>query len=192
MEKGGKMYLSYHSMHNAFRLATPPKLRLEDATLDLGRNQFILEFTNLLDEKTAKRLSNYDIIFNGDRLKFDAITIIGNEVSLIPNFDNKKNKELFREMIYLANRDKVSSENLRIELKRIKDEDGNVINEPGYENRKQFREFFVQELLLESSIVPNDSLNMKKKKPIFDDQPINKPDNFEDYWMNTPLQSNKD
>ncbi|GGD71360.1 carboxypeptidase-like regulatory domain-containing protein [Maribacter cobaltidurans] len=191
IEEGGKMYLSYHSMNNSFRLATPPKLQLEDTTLDLNRNQFILEFTNLLDEKSASRLSNYDIIFNGEPLKFDAITIIGNEVSLIPDLDNKKSRDLFREIIYLANRDKITSENLRIELKRIKDEKGNLINEPDYENRKQFREFFVQELQLESSIVPKDNLLMKKNRPLFKNQPINKPDNFKDYWMNTPLPNIK-
>lgn len=192
MEEGGKLYLSYHSMHNTFRLATPPKLQLEDSTLDLNRNQFILVFTKLLEEKSAGRLTNYDIRFNGKRLKFKAVTIIGNEVSLIPDFNNKKNRDLFRELIYLANREKVNSENLSIELKRIKDEAGNVINEPEYEYRKQFREFFVQELQLKALMLPNDSLYMNKTRPIFKDQPISKPANFNEYWMNTPLKSLKD
>ena len=29
---------------------------------------------------------------------------------------------------------------------------------------------------------------MKKDIPIFKEQPISKPDNFDEYWMNTPLK----
>ena len=55
-------------------------------------------------------------------------------------------------------------------------------------NINQFREFFVQEVKPNVKS-PVDSLFMEKRKPIFKDQPIIKPDNFNDYWMNTPLQN---
>ncbi len=77
-------------------------------------------------------------------------------------------------------------------MKKLKDIDGNIINENWYENRKQFREFFVQKLQLEIISLPTDSLYMDKRKPIFDRlQPINEGDSFKDYWMNTPLQNTK-
>lgn len=191
LEHDSKMYLSYHSMNNTFRLATPPKLQLEDITLDLGRNQIILEFTNILDEDSALRQANYTVKFNGDRIKLKAVRVIGNEVSLIPDLTTKRNKELLRELKMLANSQKVNSENLVVDVRRIKDLDGNVVNESEYENRKQFREFFVQEIRSLGNVI-NDSLLMKKNRPLFEDQPILKPDNFKDYWMNTPLKSLED
>lgn len=190
--KEGKMYLSYHSMNNSFRLVKPPKLKLEQTILDFNRNQLVLEFTNDLEEESALRLANYDIRFNGQKLKFKAIVHIGNEVSLIPDVQNKRTRNLFRELIYSVNSDKIKSGDLIVDIKNVKDENGNVVNEPEYENRKQFREFFVQELQLGPTTIPRDDFFMDKGKPIFVDQPIKRPENFSDYWMNTPLKSIED
>lgn len=51
----------------------------------------------------------------------------------------------------------------------------------------QFREYFVQELKPDIE-APTDGLFMNTRKPIFKDQPIVKKDDFDDYWMNTPLK----
>ncbi len=61
------------------------------------------------------------------------------------------------------------------------------VNEMKFKTYNQFREFFVQEIKPNGSIL-NDTLFMKKDIPIFKDQPIVKPDNFDNYWMNTPLK----
>ena len=58
-----------------------------------------------------------------------------------------------------------------------------------YKDFDQFREFFVQETERYFN-EPNESLLMDKRKPIFENQPIQKPDDFKEYWMNTPLKSN--
>ena len=58
-----------------------------------------------------------------------------------------------------------------------------------YDTYRQFREFFVQEIKANGSVL-RDTLFMKKDIPIFDTiQPIIKPDYFGDYWMNTPLKN---
>ena len=79
---------------------------------------------------------------------------------------------------------------LRIELKGLRDVESNLINDRQYATYRQFREFFVQEIKSNSSVL-KDTLFMKKDIPIFKDQAIVKPDNFDDYWMNTPLQNVK-
>ena len=69
----------------------------------------------------------------------------------------------------------------------IRDVYGNLIHDPEIEDYQQFREFFVQRVKHDSR-APFDKLFMNKRKPIFEDQPIAKPKDFQDYWMNTPLQ----
>lgn len=32
---------------------------------------------------------------------------------------------------------------------------------------------------------------MQKNRPIFDNQPLTRPNNFDEYWMNTPLKKNQ-
>jgi hypothetical protein len=77
---------------------------------------------------------------------------------------------------------------LKYKVTGLKDVEGNVLNMWTYRNYDQFREFFAQET--ENFFnMPIDSILMDKGKPIFDDQPIIKPDDFEDYWMNTPLKT---
>ncbi len=80
------------------------------------------------------------------------------------------------------------SEILTTKIEGVEDVDGNLVNEIRYKNYNQFREFFVQELNPKIT-VPYDTLFMNNNKPIFDDQPISKPRNFDEYWMNTPLKS---
>ncbi len=85
----------------------------------------------------------------------------------------------------------LSETSLEVTVKKIKDIDGNVINEWTEKNFNQFREFFVQRIKTERSVVPTEFF-MNKNAPIFKDQPMLKPDNFDEYWMNTPLKTIKD
>ncbi|WP_339666062.1 carboxypeptidase-like regulatory domain-containing protein [Maribacter arcticus] len=192
IRQNGKMYLSYHSMDNAFKIAKEPKLKLENVILNLHRNCFILKFTNTLEESSALRKSNYNAKFNGEKIKIKRLVLIGNEVLLYPDLENENTLEMITEIKSLGEQQKINNKNLKLNLKKLKDIDGNIINENWYENRKQFREFFVQKLQLEIISLPTDSLYMDKRKPIFNKlQPINEGDSFKDYWMNTPLQNTK-
>ena len=190
-ENNDKMYLSYHSMNNSFLLTTPPKLRLDDTTINLRKQEFIFKFSTFLDINSASKLSNYDVRFNGQKINFKSVLIVDNEVVLKADFESKRDKELFLELINCANKDEINTENLVVQVKRIKDVNGNMVNKPENETRKQFREFFVQELQLESLSIPKDKFFMDKSKPIFYNQPIQRPENFSDYWMNTPLPNLK-
>ena len=62
-----------------------------------------------------------------------------------------------------------------------------VVNQGEYKTYRQYREFFVQEVKRKGSVL-TDTLFMNKNVPIFKNQPMLKPDNFDEYWMNTPLK----
>lgn len=64
----------------------------------------------------------------------------------------------------------------------------NLLNERKHSNYQQFREYFVQRVK-PNEPVPVDSLLMYKDRPIYSDQPIWKPKDFDEYCMNTPLQN---
>ena len=76
---------------------------------------------------------------------------------------------------------------LTLSISDIKDVDGNIINTPEEIEFNQFREFFAQQskASIGKPYVPG---YMEKNIPIFQNQPVEKPDNFDDYWMNTPLK----
>ena len=79
---------------------------------------------------------------------------------------------------------------LSIQAVNVRDKEGNLINEWTHRDFNQFREYFVQQVKPNNS-APADTLYMKKDIPIFKDQPIVKPKNFKDYWMNTPLKKSE-
>ena len=78
-----------------------------------------------------------------------------------------------------------------LEVQNVRDIDGNLVNEPDIQEYQQFREFFPQRIK-PNSRAPLDDLFMDKRKPIFSEQPITRPKNFDDFWMNTPLQEKID
>ncbi|MFH6602073.1 hypothetical protein ACEZ3G_01180 [Maribacter algicola] len=76
----------------------------------------------------------------------------------------------------------------KLRIRSLNDNDGNRLDEDRHWRATQFREFFVQQVKPQNR-GPSDYLYMKKDRPIYKAQPIARPINFKDYWMNTPLQS---
>ena len=79
---------------------------------------------------------------------------------------------------------------LSVHVVNVHDKDKDRINACTHRDINQFREYFVQQVKPDNP-APADTLFMKKDIPIFKDQPIVKPKNFQDYWMNTPLQKDE-
>ncbi len=78
-------------------------------------------------------------------------------------------------------------ETFKVTIEGLKDIYGFLLNKRVYHEYRQFREFFVQQVR-PGKTASEDSLFMNKREPIFENQPIARPDNVEDYWMNTPLK----
>ena len=120
-------------------------------------------------------------------MDFEKIQVFQDSLRLFPKLKHGPLNNMLRE-IDIANRKRIAvSRLLKVEIKGLKDIDGNIINTWQIEDYEQYREFFAQRVKPDSR-APFDNLFMNKRKPIFEDQPIARPKNFNEFWMNTPLQ----
>ena len=185
-----KMYLNYISFYNTFKIRQPPKFKISEIVINFDKSCFVITFNNSIDLKSALRSRNYDVTFKGIKLKIERIINVGNQIRLFPKLD-PESQMMFNELRYaLRGNRNIDNELLSIKLKSISDTDGNTINEEYYKDFNQFREFFVQEVKTHVE-APLNSEFMYKNRPIFKDQPVARPENFDQYWMNTPLQKNE-
>ncbi len=190
-----RMFLNYISFHNTFQLWDPPKFVLEAITVDVELQCFVASFNRTPDLQDALNQNNYILKYKDKKIDFmkmvpDNSDVNGKTVFLYPKMYPNKAEEMFRSIDVVARKRPVDSLLLSVKISNIRDKEGNLINEWTSRDYNQFREFFVQEVKpnVKSSL---GDLFMEKLKPIFKDQPIIKPDNFSDYWMNTPLQNIK-
>ncbi|TFG74411.1 MAG: carboxypeptidase-like regulatory domain-containing protein [Flavobacteriales bacterium] len=184
---GDKMYLNYISFHNTFQLRLPPLFNVREIVTNIQSEFFKVEFNQMPNFETAILPKNYGFKFNGKRLKFKEIEVDSIHVRLYPDLNKNESETMFRQLYTAGISKPVKQKMLSVEFGKIRDIHGNLLHAPRYQDYDQFREFFVQQVKPYVTI-PTDTLFMKKDRPIFKDQPIAKPDNFADYWMNTPLQ----
>ncbi|MFX0555166.1 carboxypeptidase-like regulatory domain-containing protein [Maribacter sp. CXY002] len=184
-----KLYLNYISLHNTFQLAKPPKFIVSYLMVFAEEGTFNIHFNNRLalgqDVKNSKR---YSFQYKGEKIRFKNITKENDTlIKLYPDMKQEALDNMMRE-IDVMNRKNINLTGvLEFSVNGLIDVEGNLLNTWTYKNYNQFREFFVQEHD-KRNIKALDSLFMDKRKPIFDNQPIVKPDNVNEYWMNTPLK----
>lgn len=182
-----KMYLNYISFQNTFQLSQSPKFLLKFVSLNVAQRYFVLTFNNNIEPKKASDYENYEGFYRGERIIYETSVVLENQVFLQPLLKTEKQIMMWNDLKAKASKNILNDDIIDFRIKNIKDVEGNLVNYRVAKNYNQFREFFVQELKLNPK-VPTDNLYMHKRKPIFKDQPIVKPDNFDDYWMNTPLK----
>jgi len=185
-----KMFLNYISFNNSFRLMKPPKFKVEGMLMDLKRLCFVVVFNKEPEKQSAIINNNYSLIYRGKKLKLQEIIMKENQIYIYPNFSNVDERlSFFKELNTSRNKDNVIDAKLfSFDTRNVIDTEGNQINVPTYIYFNQFREFFVQQVK-PNTTGPADSLYMQKDRPIFKNQPIVKPDNFSELWMNTPLKT---
>jgi hypothetical protein len=185
----GKLFLNYISFNNGFSVRQPPKLTMKFLELDRGEKCFVIGFSKLLHPEEGRKIKNYQVRFKNKRIKIDRLSVIDDKVFLYPKLDDQKFLLLVKEIEdNLSAVNLLSETSLKVEVNKVRDIEGNLIDDWSVKSFNQFREFLVQRV-----VKPVNSLSskffMKKDRPIFKDQPMLKPDNFDDYWMNTPLQN---
>ena len=183
----GFMYPNYHSMKNTFRVKEPPKFKVNEVSYNLNKKCFYVYLNNKANEKDALKKSNYRLKYKGKKIKINKIVLIEDEVILFLDPDTITAKLMFDEITVATKKDIQGEDILNIKIENIRDVHGNYINEPSYRNVKQYREFFVQRIVTKPGAALYDSLYMNKNVPIFKKQPISRPENTAEYWMNTPL-----
>lgn len=146
---------------------------------------FEVQFNDFVHEISGARARNYILTFHGKKIRFGQMNVLGNKVEMFPRKDDN-----FKDMVDTLNSPKYNGTKdryLSLQVINVANREGLSVNENTYEAYKQYREFFVQEIKRNGSIL-KDTLFMKKDRSIFQDQPMLKPDNFDEYWMNTPLR----
>lgn len=183
-----KMYLNYISFYNSFILNIPPVFKVEYITIDLNQNCYVVEYNGIPDAKQSVHLPNYKVEFKKKRVKLKRAERRKNKIYLFPKTEKVKVMAMTGEIAKAEKKGADLNDLFSIKVSNVRDTLGNLVNEWTQRDYKQFREFFVQRVRL-GQTASEDSLFMNKRKPIFEDQPIAKPNDVEDYWMNTPLQS---
>jgi len=179
----GIMYLNYISVSNDFRVRRDPIFKVNSISMNWNVGCYEVHFSTPPKVSEAMNPKKYSLRFKGRKVKIDNVEVKNETVRLFTRLDGVK-----------AHVDEIKwklqineSTGLKLKVKNLKDINGNRIDQNNWLKATQFREFFVQQIKPKST-PPNDYLYMKKDRPIFKGQPIVRPDNFGDYWMNTPLR----
>jgi hypothetical protein len=184
----GKMFPNYISFYNTFQTNKPPEFFVEEVLLDESKGCFVVKFNDLVDWETAQNKANYNIRFEERKIALDKVKVFDVKVELYPKISEKDFKSLVLKMNAAKIKKLDFMKLFSAEITGVRNTTGRAkVNEMTYKTYKQYREFFVQEVRPNGSAL-GDTLFMNKLSPIFENQPISKPDNFDEYWMNTPLQ----
>jgi len=177
------MYPNYISFNNSFDILQPAKFAPVETKANIEKKRFEITFSNTPQSESALKTSNYTLWYQNLKLKMDSIAQNKNRVFLYP-----KNKDLvFDKKRIQEFRKSSQNKGVSVAIRNVLDVDGNEVYEQESASYNQFREFFVQQLLLAQK--PSDSLWMIKNRPIFYRQPMVAPKNASEYWMNTPLKN---
>ncbi|WP_276388932.1 carboxypeptidase-like regulatory domain-containing protein [Eudoraea chungangensis] len=185
-----KMYLNYISFHNSFQIRKPPKFVLDSTLVNMPGGYYMLYFNNPVDSLSAVKHKNYDIRFDQQKFKIEEIIVSKDSVKLYGDKSFLKALDNVRGLTSgLINKGRASevAQMFKVMVKNIRDVDGNLVNEHEIQEYQQFREFFSQRIKPNRN-APTDIIFMDKRKPIFIDQPLSRPENYNDFWMNSPLK----
>ena len=186
-----KMYLNYISFNNSFILNIPPVFTTDSITVDPKCMCFVIEYNNLPESQSARYLPNYTVKFKKRLVKFRDAEKLRSKVFLYPNMEEVDFTKMLGEIIEADKNGLNLNTLVDVRIENVRDTVGNLINQWTEEEFFQFREFFVQRVK-PNSRAPIDNPFMDKTIPLFADQPIIKPKDYEEYWMNTPLQNVKE
>ena len=191
--KKDKMYLNYISLHNTFQLLDPPKFKVDSVKADPNSGRFEVYFNGMPRLQDGENYDNYNLKYKGEKIDFNKIELYRNINDVViaylyPKMKKDKTNEIFSSLWKKAKKGTLDTLLLSVKISKIRDIEGNIINKWTSRDYDQFREFFAQEVKPKVKI-PGRDLFMEKRRPIFINQPIIKPDNFDDYWMNTPFKN---
>ncbi len=175
------MYPNYISFNNSFENWQPAGFFPIDEEF-VNAKLIKITFNKEPLEEYAMKKKNYRLLNELKEFQIDRVQLDKNVVLL----------HLDKEVDFDSDQNKLSNSNVkqkpRIKYKNIRDISGHLLNAYEYVSYNQFREFFVQELQIDSQR-PIDSLFMDNNRPIYKNQPIAPYTNLQDYWMNTPLKN---
>jgi len=166
------MCLKYISFNNIFNVTDPSddsSFKILDSYWDLSefsRSTMIFEFNNKIDPESAKKRENYEVMVGKNRAKVLDIKVKSRMLFLKLKDDNSI----------------VSKDSSYVNIKNLKDTDGNILNKRKIIELYQYRELFVQEY---SKPIPYIDSCYLQYLPL-EKNCISKYSGDHNYWMNTP------
>ena len=181
----GKMYLNYISFNNKFRMRNPDDFKVVDTRILSDFSGFSILFSHSPETLSATRKSNYRFTIDGKKVELDTVMFssTGKGKEVIAVVKNPREYGFFADA-KLASR-------MSIDYGSIKDDLNREVNKMTFIEATQYREIFVQKV--EAETTPNTQVvAMDKFIPLSEAGVTSNMENFEDYWMNTPLKSSID
>lgn len=183
-EEMNSYFPNYLSFHNYFEFTPPPVFYAKTLTWDKNKQLFELEFNQPLSAEYISRINNFKLYFYDKRIRLTALAIStdGKKIQMKPKQSNRQHQ-----LLALIDKKEMEKNNFKIRFGKVRDTNGNLINDSDLIGGEQYREFFVQQQIPEADL-PEKDLLMRKDQPIFGDQPRFEAVMDGDYWMNTPLK----
>ncbi len=181
------MYLNYISVSNSFRVKQDPVFKVDSMFMNWDDFCYEVHFSKSPMVSDAIKPNKYHLRFKGKKVRIERVEVRKKRVRLFCQLDGVKIN--LGDGNWRIGIDRPDEFSLRI--RNLRDVDGNRIDKGDWSRVVQFREFFVQRAKPKNP-APMNYPYMRKNVPIFERQPIFRPDNFDDYWMNTPLMKIKE
>ena len=178
VKNGDLLYLNYITFNNSFEVKLNNYFKIIDVSYNFSKAYFTLIFNKDIDENSLPPWNkNFKIEYKDQRLEIlDVALVSGNKVQIkTPN-------------IYISDRNNFGK-NVKIDVKHIKDVNGDLIDDIPIIKVNQFREIFVQEVFPEKE--PDVSLFFVNKNIPLSKSKLNAIGGKSNYWINTPLRSTK-
>ena len=165
------LHLKYISFNNLFNFYdTAAHFRISKISMYPSDNlSVIVDFNNKIDFASASKQATYKLIFGRNQAKIKDISV-GD-----------------RRVIIKLNEGQDLKGNPVIDIKDIKDTDGNLLNEGSNVEYYQYRELFVQEY--NKPIMLKDTCYLENKP--LKENPVSGYAGEKKYWMNTPINVKK-
>jgi hypothetical protein len=188
-----RMFLNYISFNNLFYLAKPPIFRVEGIDLDTTHSYTGLADQNLRrtflevmlnrppDKTSALDKSNYTIRLENRKVNIELITT-GGGYSVRLYLNNEDIAPVVKDIDRWL-------PHLKIEFGEIYDLEQHLLNEPEYEEIRQYRELFRQKLTGTDNDKTNELPFMDRDTTLSANFNLLQPmAGTTEYWMNTPLK----
>ena len=185
----GKMYLSYLSFSNTFKVKRPPAFVINNTYMDMENQSIVINFNNVLDLDSASDPVHYKLHFRNRNIPLQVLKVYqaSKKVVLKPQFQSERIEKLYRDAVEKDGQEK-GLDAIVCKVEGVKDIQGNVLWSSESKSYLQFREFFTQKTISGEN-GDEVGIKMDKNKPLFENEiPNESLDSMERYWMNTPLK----
>ena len=171
-------YLNYLTFNNYFEVKGGDFFKVDRVVYEHQNSSFLVFFNEEIDPKSiGSWQKQFQFISNREAIQIEDVFLIEPEVLKIRITTSAEIEEA------------ILNDNLRYEIKKLRDVKGRLLNDQKYLRADQFREIFVQKVLKGTGI--DNSYNFINKELPLKASELNAFKGSDTYWINTPLKQSK-